>query len=662
MDKLTSQQTAEMERERIVAAIRAAMKMAQAEQPNEWGVFVGDWRTPAAAGLEKDYDVWFPAIAPRVFSHPFEWFHRRFLDWYWPLLKLRASGETAPEDIPLAALLCLGRGLGKSAILEGVSLAEGAHFGEAFGLYVSSTKDKCGEHLQNVRALIESSEIARYYPGLASPRIGKFGNQRGWKADAIYTQGGFTLIAASLEQGVRGLRDLERRPSFILLDDIDERDDSLQVKQEKFETLSKDIVPMLAPYGLVLYAQNLIYSGSVMDDTINRKLDWFHLRHRVGPINTFQDDLEIEKIDGRPVITAGTPNWSRIDRPVAQDILNKSGEESFWVECQNRTQPSPEKRVWKNFSEQIHVITWAQFATVFGSSRIPAHWYLYVGYDAGATGPERHPAVFSVAAVAPENAPLSGDVFVFYEYVAEAIEVEDDMAKALVEDLATLCDNPAVRQAAELVARAECEKMPEMDAWKFRRQAGRMIPFKLFNGSHEAASERRTFQKWGLNIQPGLSGKTEGLPQLRFYLNPERKPHPFKANVIGRPNIYLVVANDQASGARDRFGLQRHRWEAANLKNDPNVTTRDVPVKFGDDATDAVKQYLQTFAMMARPKTMEERVQDEMPERFKQSNLQHTAYDPAQEWGYWVQRAAAKKAAARKSRVKYFDDRLRPFK
>jgi hypothetical protein len=447
-----------------------------------------------------------------------------------------------------------------------------------------------------------------------------------------------------------------------LLDDIDERDDSLQVKQEKFETLSKDIVPMLAPYGLVLYAQNLIYSGSVMDDTINRKLDWFHLRHSVGPINTFQDDLEIEKRDGRPVITAGTPNWSRIDRPVAQDILNKSGEESFWVECQNRTQPSPEKRVWKNFAEEIHVITWAQFSSVFRSNRIPAHWYLYAGYDAGATGPERHPAVFSVAAVAAENSPMPGDIFVFYEYVAEAIEVEDDMAKALITDLAALCDNPAVKQAAELVARADGEKMTEADAWKFRRQAGRMIPFKIFNGSHEAASERRTFQKWGLSIQPGLSGKTEGLAQLRFYLKPEQKPHPFNPGVMGRPNLYLVVANDQTESARDRFGLQRHRWEAANLKNDPNITTRDVPVKFGDDATDAVKQYLQTFAMMARPKTMEERIEDEMPERFKQVNLQQVEYNSGRELGYWIARSAAKKAAKAKGRVKYFDDRLKLIK
>src|SRR5262249_25151982 len=148
---------------------------------------------------------------------------------------------------------------------------------------------------------------------------------------------GFGIAAASLEQGIRGLKDAEIRPTFILLDDIDERDDSLATKQEKFDSIRYDALPMLAPFGVAIYAQNLIYSGSIMADTLKSRLDWFHLRHAVGPVNTFKDDLEIEKRDGRPVIVAGTPNWSRINRSVAQDMLSKAGEESFWRECQNKT-------------------------------------------------------------------------------------------------------------------------------------------------------------------------------------------------------------------------------------------------------------------------------------------------------------------------------------
>ena len=62
------------------------------------------------------------------------------------------------------------------------------------------------------------------------------------------------------------------------------------------------------------------------------------------------------------------------------------------------------------------------------------------------------------------------------------------------------------------------------------------------------------------SVRPtAIAGKTEGLPQLRFYLKPEKKPHPFKPELIGRPNLFLVVADNQMQVARDRFGLQRHR-------------------------------------------------------------------------------------------------------
>lgn len=526
-----------------------------------------------------------------------------------------------PEKFPLAGLLALGRGLGKSTILEIIALAEGACVPSSFGVYISSTQDKAKEHLASIRSLLESSEIAKYYPGLANPRLGKFGNQRGWNAEAIYTDNNFGVVAVSLEKGIRGLRDEERRPTFILIDDIDERDDSPVIKQEKFDTIRFDALPMLSPFGVAIFAQNLIYSGSIMDDTLKRKLDWFGLRHTVGPVNTFKDDLAIEKVDGRPTIVAGTPNWSRIGKREGQALLDLIGEEAIYRECQNRTTPSPEKMVWVGFSEGIHVISWSLFSRVFDSERIPSHWYLYAGYDAGTTGPERHPGVFSVAAVSAENSPQPEDIFIFYEYVAEAGIGEDEMARSLLTDLASLCHNPGIQEAAKLVKDSYRDDITERYAWQLRYKAGTLIPFKLFRGSHEAASERNTLRKqWGLPIGVGKPGKTEGLPQLRHYLKLEQRPHPFKPGVVGRPNLYLVVADDQLNGARDRFGLSRHRWEASNLKWDANITTRDVPTKFGDDATDAVKQYLQTFAMTAAPLTERERQNLSLPENLREEN------------------------------------------
>jgi hypothetical protein len=64
-----------------------------------------------------------------------------------------------------------------------------------------------------------------------------------------------------------------------------------------------------------------------------------------------------------------------------------------------------------------------------------------------------------------------------------------------------------------------------------------------------------------------------------------------------------------------------------------------------------MKQYLQTFAMAARPKTLEERIQDEMPAAFKQAQPDEP-YNPSNELAYFINRHWATKRAKAKSRVK----------
>lgn len=608
-----------------LSPLDARAKAIEIKHRAAWGP-AGSRKSGAAVLIEPDWRVWLPTVAPKKYSVGFEWFHADFWNWYWPILRLRMRGLPVPDAMPLDCFLPWGRGLAKSSSMEGLALAEGAMIGESFGVYLSSTRDKAQEHLQAIRDLIESSAIARYYPRLAHPRLGKFGNQRGWKADAIYTDGGFAVVSCSLEQGIRGLKDGNRRPSFILLDDIDERDDSPATKREKFEAITQDALPMLAPFGLAVLGQNLIYEGSIADDTLKGKLDWFHGCHICGvrdgvawkPINTYQDDLKIEKVNGKPVIVAGTPNWKWLDQKASQQQLSRYGERAFMRENQNVTAPDPEERVWKHYSDRRHVITWEQFASVFGRPRIRADFKLYGGYDRGYTGWDRHPGVFSVAAVAPERTPLAGDVFIFYEYVASATEDVGDMAKNMLFDLALLCDHPQIQEAAELVRQSYEPGIPETVAWELRLRAGSLVPFELFNGSHEGLSERRTLQeKWGLPVAAGRAGKTEGLEQLHHYLKPEALPHPFEPSIQGRPNLYLVVAEAQRVVPWDRFGLARHRWEAQNLKWDRNITSRDVPTKLGDDATDATKQYLQTFALAGEALTEQEQVERRVQENIR---------------------------------------------
>ncbi|MFN7930335.1 MAG: hypothetical protein U0Y68_20885 [Blastocatellia bacterium] len=532
-----------------------------------------------------------------------------------------------------------GRGLAKSASMEGALISAGAQLGAIFCVYISSTQDKAKEHLQSIRDTIEGSALAEYYPGLSNPRLGTFGNQRGWKAEAVYTESGFAVVAASLEKGIRGLRDAERRPLILVFDDIDERNDSAAIKTEKFEALRNDAIGMLALFGSVLFGQNLIYNGSIMDDTWHGRLDWLYDCHKIGIINTFKDDLRIEKRDGKPTIMAGTPNWKRINRPVAQDMLKKLGEGGFMRECMNRTAPDAEDMVWKNYDPSIHLITWDDFEKVFGIRRIPARWHLYAGYDRGYTGWDAHPSVLSVAAVAAENTKLAGDLFIFYEYYTDPSEGVGDIAKNMFLDLAQLCEHSSWQEAAYLVEQSYSPFTTEQQAQRLRKQAGELVTFEIFNGSHEGKGERNTWKAdWNLPCQVGDSDKAAGLEQLHNYLKPEAKRHPFFPNLLQRPNAYLVVAPSQREKAVDRFGLRRHRYEAENLKWDRKVTTRDVPTKMGDDATDAVKQYLHTFALTPAPKTKEEEIDDRM-EAVSKPDEEVAEMSDAQRKGYFARLA-----------------------
>lgn len=583
------------------------------------------------AEIEADWRRWLPAVAPKVFSHAPAWFHAQYWDWLWPLMARRRSGEPI-ADVPLAALLIWGRGLGKSTTLEFSAVAEGALIERAFGIYLSSTQDKANEHVAAIRDAVEGSQVARFYPGLANPRVGKFGNQRGWRQEAVYTDSGFAIVGAGLDKGVRGLKDIAQRPTIFFIDDVDERDDTPLIVDKKVQTILKDVLPMAElsnPKPLVIFGQNLIHRGSVAAKTLRREIALLGYRAEFGPVNTFGPDLEIEKRDGRKMIVAGSPNWDRIGVGEAQTLLDSIGEDAFLSECQNEMRLSDEERVLSQYNEALHVITWSDFEKQFGTRKIPAHWEIHGGHDWGTTGPQAHPAVFSLVAVAADDSPLPGDAFLFWARTSEAAETEHQIARRLIEELPRLAWHPGAAQALESLQRSD-HQANEARMWAMRQQAGSSLPFTSLRGSHE--QERgalRTYrQKWGLPIRICDSGKLAGLSQIHHYLEPERlSAHPFKAGVMGRPNFYFVVADDQLLEARDDAGLKRHREEALTLKWDPNIAGRDVPMKRGDDAIDSLKMIFQGFPLSAAALTAHQKRELRLPEGVRAESVEKLTGD-----------------------------------
>lgn len=549
------------------------------------------------------WDQWLRAISPTIFRGEFARFHRDYWDWLWPIQMLRRRGEIVTHD-PLSALVVWGRGLAKSTSLEFTATSEGALIGEAFGIYVSSTQDKANEHIAAIRDAIEASEVARYYPGLSNPRVGKFGNQRGWRQEAVYTKNGFAIVGAGLDKGIRGLKDIKQRPTIFLIDDVDEREDTPLIVDKKWKTLIHDVIPMasLTDQPLVIFAQNLIHRLSVMAKTLRREIPLLSFRKDFGPVNTFQDDLEIEKQGNRKIIVAGTPNWARMGIVEAQRLLDDIGEDAFRSECQNEMNASKEERVLSEYDEKLHVITWSMFEKVFGTRRVPAHWEIHDGHDWGKTGPQAHPAIYTSVAVAAEDSPLPGCAFIVYGRCFDAGTTEHQIARAVITEKRRHLWHPGAEEAVKLLTASDTTESEDL-MWELRKRAGAALPFTSARMSHEAKSERLTYiEKWGLPFQPGDSGKLAGLSQITHYLEPDGSHrHPFKPEVMGKPSLYFVVDDDQLLEMRDDRGLKRHREEALTLRWDPNIAGRDVPMKRGDDATDSLKFIFQNFPLNATP-------------------------------------------------------------
>lgn len=612
--------------------------------------------------IEADWRKWHQAIAPKVFTAKPAWFHEEYWDYVWPIQLRRANHEVI-TDVPLSVLIIWGRGLGKSTSVEFTAVSEGALIEQAFGVYVSSTQDKANEHIAAVRDALEASEVARYYPGLSNPRVGKFGNQRGWRQEAVYTDNGFAIVGVGLDKGVRGLKDINQRPTLFIVDDVDERDDSPLIVEKKWKTLASDILPMAAPMAFVLFAQNLIHLTSVMTKTMKREIPLLSHRRQFGPVNAFKDDLDIQKQEHRKVIVAGTPNWDRLDVIAAQKFLDDIGEDIFRSEYQNEMLATKAERVLSEYDEVYHVITWSMFEAVFGTRKIATHWEIHYGHDWGTTGPNAHPAVLTLTAVAAQDSPLPGAAFVFYGHTAEAGSTEHQIARRLIETLPDLIWHPGAAEAKVRLKKSD-EAPTEELMWQLRREAGRLLPVTTARMSHETTkSEMVTYQvKWGIPFAACDPGKLVGLSQIRHYLEPDMgRSHPFKPGVMGCPSMFFVVVDEQLYEAKDDFGLKRHRTEALTLKWDPNVAGRDVPIKRGDDAFDSLKMIFQGFKLHPTPLTHAQKVQEEIPEQYRLETLldqspNNVGLTPEQELTYLIQKQMAEKRVKAKSKIKRFDD------
>ncbi len=625
-------------------------------------------KTPEAVELEAEgYEAWLKTLGPRTFSKPFAFFHREFWGWYWPVrMKLLRGEVLTPAE--MAMLLMWGRGMGKSSHVEWACIAEGA-LGEGltrepgFVGYVCDTEALAKGHIQSVRNRLDSPEIARYYPGLANPRVDRHGYQTAWRQDFLATSSHWGIIPIGLEEGVRGGRLFDLRFTMFVFDDIDSRKDSPAAVEKKQKIIAHEILPAGTPDTLKLVPQNLIHENGFVNQTYTRRSDILSERQESGPYPAFNDlELELdETAQGRKwKIKRAVPTWPSIDVRAASVFLADSGRTAFLAEYQHDFESNKEGRVLRNYNDRLMTIRKSDFEGVYGTREIPKTWAKRVFHDWAVTKNAYHANVAGKLTVANQNTRLPGKLFLFDLKSFEAGTQADDVGRWMLE---SICPHiPGTRQTwGELIDASTSRAGLEVYLSDLTRliEARRdvlahVIPEKAqlalteyhydsFVGSSEQnnnalAVYRRVF---GLPFSPANPGEHGGLEWIDHFMLADRKtPHPFfedelqedGAYKLGCPGMFIVVEDEkypypQVSTPDALHDSDLCRYQFSNWRMRPAKLTEAGmveygPLKMNDDFGNALQMAMVAGPPPATPLTYEEQVTEATPEHLRPEELQ----------------------------------------
>lgn len=270
-----------------------------------------------AVTLPEDCIGWMRRVSPMLSD--FAPHHVEALAWFENL---------APGKRPRPLINIWPRGGGKSTILEHGAAYVGERGKRSFALYVCGTQAAAEKHTRAIQAIFER------IGGQASQRLESgYGHSLGWRANLLRTAGGFNLVGLGLDTAIRGVKLEEFRPDLIILDDIDERHDSLYITRKKIEVLTESILPAGSRDSATVGGQNLIIPTGVFAQLAGAA-DFLARRILNGPIPAvrgLQVEPRIDEEIGRRVMTivGGEPTWEGLSLADCQASILDNGWRSF---------------------------------------------------------------------------------------------------------------------------------------------------------------------------------------------------------------------------------------------------------------------------------------------------------------------------------------------
>jgi hypothetical protein len=282
----------------------------------------------------NSWQLWLKTIFPDYVTRSFGLRHIAFWDWI----------EGVESGVKPSAFVALWpRGGAKSTSAELACVRLGYKKTRQYVWYVSSTQDKADKHVETIGAMLESANVEKYYPGLASRKVGKYGHSKGWRRNRLRTQSGLTIDALGLDVGTRGSKVEDKRPDLIIFDDVDEKHDTLKTTQKRIDLITTSILPAGSSDCAVLFIQNLIHENSIAAQLADGRAEFMIDRIVSGPYPAIDNLVYESRYDdvlqrNRYYIVSGSPTWEGQSIEICQSQINEWGLTAFLQESQHEVE------------------------------------------------------------------------------------------------------------------------------------------------------------------------------------------------------------------------------------------------------------------------------------------------------------------------------------
>ncbi len=316
-------------------------------------------------GSDTPWQRWLSQTFPREAAKPLAPRHIRFWEWFDAL---------KPGERPRPIVEPWPRGGGKSTTAEIATVRVCVKLSRRYVLYVCGTQEQADKHTQAVAKLLEDISVDR--------SVNRYGHSRGWRRDQLRTANGFNVTGIGLKDAVRGIKVDHFRPDLIILDDIDDLDDTPEAVADKIEKLAANILFASSDDCAIAFTQNVIHSGSIMNSII--KGQGKILRNaQVSAPEVAIEGLETEEIEqginasGITLpslirITGGRPTWEGQSLDICEKQINETSLEFFKREMQHDLRYSGV--FFPQYDPNEHLVP-----AIFTPDKPPPHWYTFFG-------------------------------------------------------------------------------------------------------------------------------------------------------------------------------------------------------------------------------------------------------------------------------------------